>query len=47
MMDLFGRLRSPRKRVMSDRHVQLLQLLLDQESRSVSELTNQTTDSIT
>ena len=43
MMDLFGRLRSPRKRVMSDRHVQLLQLLLDQGSRSVSELINQTT----
>ncbi len=43
MMDLFSRLRSPRKRVMSDRHVQLLQLLLDQGSRSVSELINQTT----
>jgi Fic family protein len=43
MMDLFGRLRSPRKRVMSDRHVQLLQLLLDQGNQTVSELTNQTT----
>jgi Fic family protein len=28
--DLFGRLKSPRKRVMSARHVQLLSLLLDQ-----------------
>jgi len=28
--DLFGRLKSPRKRVMSARHVQLLNLLLDQ-----------------
>lgn len=28
--DLFGRLKSPRKRVMSGRHVQLLNLLLDQ-----------------
>lgn len=29
--DLFGRLRSPRKRVMSSRHVQLLNLLLESE----------------
>ena len=42
MMDLFGRLRSPRKRVMSDRHVQILQLLLDRGSRTVSELINET-----
>ena len=29
MADLFGRLASPRKRVMSGRHIQLLNLLLD------------------
>lgn len=40
--DLFGRLRSPRKRVMLDRHVQLLQLLLDHGSQSVSEFVKQT-----
>ena len=37
--DLFGRLRSPRKRVMSKRHVQLLYLLLDQGEMKLSELT--------
>jgi hypothetical protein len=42
MTDLFGRLRSPRKRVMSDRHVQLLQLLLDRGSQTFSEVINQT-----
>lgn len=30
MMDLFGRLQSPRKRVMSARHLQILNLLLDE-----------------
>jgi Fic family protein len=42
MTDLFGRLRSPRKRVMSDRHVKLLQLLLDRDSQTFSEVINQT-----
>ncbi len=36
--DLFGRLRSPRKRVMSARHVQLLNLLLDEGSLALSAL---------
>ncbi len=35
MTDLFGRLESPRKRVMSARHVQILSLLLD-EGRAVT-----------
>ncbi len=42
MTDLFGRLRSPRKRVMSDRHVKLLQLLLDRGSQTFSEVIKQT-----
>ena len=37
--DLFGRLKSPRKRVMTDRHVQLLNLLLDEEEMTLAELT--------
>ena len=37
--DLFGRLASPRKRVMSARHVQLLNLLLDVEEISLAALT--------
>jgi Fic family protein len=40
--DLFGRLKSPRRRVMSDRHVQLLNLLLDEEEMKLSELTKRT-----
>lgn len=40
--DLFGRLKSPRKRVMSDRHVQLLNLLLDQEEITLAELAKRT-----
>lgn len=36
--DLFGRLQSPRKRVISARHVQLLNLLLEEESLSLSVL---------
>jgi Fic family protein len=40
--DLFGRLRSPRKRVMSKRHEQLLYLLLDQGEMKLSELTERT-----
>lgn len=42
MTDLFGRLKSPRKRVMSDRHIQLLHLLLDQGRMTVADLTRQT-----
>lgn len=40
--DLFGRLRSPRKRVMSDRHVQLLQLLLEEDSMGLAALEKRT-----
>lgn len=40
--DLFGRLASPRKRVMSARHVQLLNLLLDEEEILLTELTKRT-----
>lgn len=39
---LFGRLASPRKRVMSVRHVQLLNLLLDEEEILLAELTKRT-----
>jgi len=39
MNDLFGRLRSPRKRVMTARHIQLLNLLLDEGAMSVPALT--------
>jgi len=42
MTDLFGRLRSPRKRVMSDRHVRLLQLLLDHGSQNGAVFIKQT-----
>jgi hypothetical protein len=37
MTDLFGRLKSPRKRVMSARHVQILTLLLGRERLTLSE----------
>lgn len=40
--DLSGRLKSPRRRVMSDRHVQLLNLLLDEEEITLTELTKRT-----
>jgi len=40
--DLFGRLKSPRRRVMSDRHVQLLNLLLDEEEMKLSDLKTRT-----
>lgn len=40
--DLFGRFRSPRKRVMSDRHVQLLNLLLDHDNQTLAELEKDT-----
>ena len=40
--DLFGRLKSPRKRVMSARHVQVLNLLLNQGGMTLSELIERT-----
>ena len=40
--DLFGQLKSPRKRVMSGRHVQVLTLLLDAESLPLAEVTKRT-----
>ena len=40
--DLFGRLKSPRKRVVSGRHVQLLNLLLDEEEMILAALTDRT-----
>jgi Fic family protein len=40
--DLFGRLRSPRKRVMSARHVQILNLLLDEEAMTLADVTKRT-----
>ena len=36
--DLFGRLKSPRQRVMSERHVQLLSLILDEEEFTLTDL---------
>lgn len=40
--DLFGRLQSPRKRVMSARHVQVLNLLLNEQSLMLAELIKRT-----
>lgn len=40
--DFFGRLKSPRKSVMSGRHVQLLNLLLDEEKMTLAALTERT-----
>lgn len=42
MTDLFGRMKSPRKRVVSGRHVQLLNLLLDEEEMSLEALSERT-----
>lgn len=42
MTDLFGRLKSPRKRALSGRHVQLLSLLLDEEEMKLDELATRT-----
>lgn len=42
MADLFGRLRSPRKRVMSARHVQILNVLLDQGRVTLGQLVDLT-----
>ena len=40
--DLFGRLKSPRKRVISARHVQLLNLLLEEEEMTLGEIQHRT-----
>lgn len=40
--DLFGRMKSPRKRVMSSRHAQLLFLMLDEEEMSLAALSERT-----
>ncbi|MEO8677702.1 MAG: Fic family protein [Vicinamibacterales bacterium] len=40
--DLFGRLKSPRKRVMSARHVQLLNWLLERQQATLVDLTHHT-----
>jgi Fic family protein len=40
--DFFGRLQSPRKRVMSSRHVQILNLLLEKEEITLALMTMQT-----
>jgi Fic family protein len=40
--DLFGRMKSPRKRVVSGRHVQLLNLLLEEEEMTVAALAERT-----
>jgi Fic family protein len=42
MTDLFGRLRSPRKRVMSSRHLAVLNLLLVHGDLTVTEMTDRT-----
>ncbi len=42
MTDLFVRMKSPRKRVMSERHLQLLNLLLAEEEMTLSILTEKT-----
>lgn len=42
MTDLFARLRSPRKRVMSERHLQILNLMLEMDEISLADLTTRT-----
>ena len=42
MYDLFGRLRAPRKRVMAERHLEILKLLLKIDSLTLDELTAMT-----
>ena len=42
MADLFGRLQSPRKRVMSARHIQILNLLLDAGEISLTNISTRT-----
>jgi Fic family protein len=42
MTDLFGRLQSPRKRALSGRHVQVLNLLLDHDELTLAAITEKT-----
>ena len=42
MYDLFNRLRTPRKRVMKERHIEILKLLLNTDAMSLDELTERT-----
>ena len=42
MYDLFNRLRTPRKRVMKERHIELLKLLLHSDRMRLDELTDRT-----
>ncbi len=42
MFDLFNRLRTPRKRVMKERHIEILKLLLNTDHMNLDELTERT-----
>ena len=42
MYDLFNRLRTPRKRVMKERHIEILKLLLNTDRMNLDELTERT-----
>lgn len=42
MFDLFKRLRTPRKRVMAERHLEILKVLLETESQTLDELLKKT-----
>ncbi len=42
MFDLFNRLRTPRKRVMAQRHLEILKLLLDTDALKLEDLTKRT-----
>ena len=44
MFDLFNRLQSPRKRVMKDRHLRILKLLLESDSMMLDEIASKTVD---
>jgi len=44
MFDLFNRLQSPRKRVMKDRHLRILKMLLESESMMLDEIVSKTAD---
>jgi Fic family protein len=44
MFDLFNRLQSPRKRVMKDRHLRILKLLLESDSMMLDEIASKTAD---
>ena len=42
MFDLYNRLKTPRKRVVAQRHLEILKLLLDSDSLLLSEITTRT-----